>query len=92
MLSLIFSKEENVVNETQNTYEQLYFDKNLSPKKKTENLLNLMKGATLTDLTCLEELVKKFMTKGILDKEIIKILMKIYTKKNFESLQSLPTE
>ena len=50
---------------------------------KTQNLLNLMKGATLTDLTCLEELLRRLFADGIIDKDIIKHLIKIYMKSDF---------
>lgn len=92
MLTLVFSKEESVINEAQNTYETLYFDKQLNSQEKTQNLLNLMKGATLTDLTCLEELLKRLFSKGTIDKDIIKHLKRIYMRSDFQALQSLSTE
>lgn len=87
MLTLVFHKEENILTETLNTYEQLYFDAKMSATTKTQNLLDLMDGATLTDLTCTEELLKKLMAKNIIEKDVIRCLIKIYMlKENDETM------
>ena len=58
MLTLIFSKDDHVKNAVVEVYEQLYFEKGLKPLQKTKNLLELMKDASLTDIVCIEELIK----------------------------------
>lgn len=61
MLTLVYSKDENIVNVVVETYEQLYFDKSLPSHQKAKNLFYLMREATLTDITCIEELLKKLI-------------------------------
>ena len=61
MLTLIFSKDDSVANTVSETYEQIYFERSLQPLQKCKNLLELMRDATLTDVTCIEELLKKLI-------------------------------
>jgi len=61
MLTLVFSKDESIQNTVVETYEQIYFSRSLEPLQKAKNLLELMRDATLTDVTCIEELLKKFI-------------------------------
>jgi hypothetical protein len=39
-----------------------------------------MKSASLTELTCLEELIKKLLQKEVIDKEVIKQLFNCYSQ------------
>mgnify|MGYP006893254787 CR=1 FL=1 len=80
MLTLIFSKEESIQNAVVETYEQIYFDRALSSHQKSKNLLELMRDATLTDVTCIEELLKKIMQKDIFEKDVFKQLWVSYAK------------
>ena len=80
MLTLVFSKDESIQNAVVETYEQIYFDKSLSALDKSKNLLELMRDATLTDITCIEELLKKFIKKDIFEREVFKQLWVSYAK------------
>ena len=80
MLTLIYSKDDQVVNAVVETYEQLYFDRGLTSIVKAKNLFELMKDATLTDATCIEELLKKFLQKDIFEKDVYKQLWISYAK------------
>ena len=72
MLTLIFFKDDNVKNAVVEVYEQLFFDRSLPPLLKSKNLLELMKNATLTDITCIEELLKQLIIKDVFEKEMYK--------------------
>jgi len=81
MLFLVYSKEESTVNAVVETYEELYFSKQKTAIQKTKHLFELMNDATLTDITCIEELLKKFLNKGdVFDKEVFKQLWVSYAK------------
>ena len=77
MLTLLFSKDDNVRNTVVDVYEQLFFDRSLQPLQKSKNLLDLMKDATLTDITCIEELLKQLIKKDAFEREMFKPKMKI---------------
>ena len=88
MLTLLFSKDDNVRNTVVDVYEQLFFDRSLQPIQKSKNLLELMKNATLTDITCIEELLKQLIKKEAFEKEMFKQLWISYAKEvNVDSLQ-----
>ena len=58
----------------------IYFDPNQhNSADKTKNLLNLLKNASLTDVTCIEELMKKCVASQIFEKEVYNTLWKHYT-------------
>ena len=80
MLTLIFSKDESIQNAVVETYEQIYFEKSQSARDKSNSLLELMDGATLTDITCIEELLNKFIKKDIFEKDVYKQLWVSYSK------------
>ena len=92
MLTLLFSKDDAVAREAVETYEFLYFARGLDADQKTANLLRLMKGATLTDLTCLEELLKRLLASGAVDHKVTKHLISTYAKQDFSALDGMPTE
>ena len=95
MLTLIFSKDDNIRNAVVDVYEQLYFERNLSSIQKTKNLLDLMKDATLTDIVCIEELLKQFIKKDIFEKDVSKQLWVSYAKifdNRFSNTQGISTE
>lgn len=72
MMTLIFSKEEAIVRAVIEAYTNIYFNNDVSSQEKAVNFIKLMIGATLTEITCIEEMVKLFMEKNIIDREIIK--------------------
>ena len=45
-------------------------------------MLNLLKDATLTDITCIEELMKKSVAGDIFEGEVFNSLWRYYTKPN----------
>jgi hypothetical protein len=56
MLTLVFSKDIQVVSQVIETYFCIYFAEVPNPIK-LKNLFLLMKDCTLTDITCIEELL-----------------------------------
>ena len=84
MLTLLFSKDDNVKNTVVDVYEELFFNRSFAPVQKSKNLLELMKNATLTDITCIEELLKLLITKEVFEKDIFKLLWSTYGR-NVES-------
>ena len=61
MLTLIYSKEQAVVNAMIECYSSLYFNHDIATPEKVKHLFALMRNATLTDITCIEELLGKLM-------------------------------
>ncbi len=57
----------------------IYFDSAHSVNEKTKNLLGLLKDATLTDVTCIEGLMKKCVTAEIFEAEVYNQLWRHYT-------------
>jgi len=51
-------------------------------QEKAKNLLGMMKDTTLTDLTCIEELMKKCVAMNIFEQEVYNLLWRYYTKPN----------
>lgn len=56
MLTLVFSKDVAVAQSVVETYHSIYFG-DIGAQDKVKNLFMLMKDTTLTDLTCLEEML-----------------------------------
>lgn len=79
MLTLIFSKDLSVQQAVFDCYKVIYFDSSIQVQKKTDNLISLLKGATLTDITCIEELMKKCIQSEIFEKEVYNTLWRYYT-------------
>lgn len=80
MLTLVFSKEEAIIKTVVETYQSIYFD-NYSFEDQAANMIQLMKDATLTDITCIEEFVKKFIQEQIIGRDFVKQLIRIYSQK-----------
>jgi len=80
MLTLVYSKDEPIQNTVIETYQEIYFDRGLPPLQKVKNLFSLMRNATLTDITCIEELLKKLVEKDVFEKEVFKQLWVSYAK------------
>ena len=63
MLTLVFSKDLSVQQAVFDSYKLIYFEPGQTGQaniqEKTKNLIGLLKDATLTDVTCIEELMKK---------------------------------
>jgi len=80
MLTLIFGREESVRNAVVETYGDIYFDGRFSSMQKAANLLELMRGASLTDVTCIEELLKKILERELLETAVYEQLWRSYTQ------------
>lgn len=71
-------------------YRELYFGDRIDKAEKVKNLLRLMKNATLTDLTCIEELLSKLIKQDTFEKDVFQTLWQTYLKfgRNFETLST----
>lgn len=78
MLTLLFSSEANVSQAVFDAYKTLYFSMSFPAAKKAFHLLRMIIDATLTDLTCLEELIKRCMVNNTLEPEVLKFLLEMY--------------
>jgi hypothetical protein len=80
MLTLVFSKDLSVQQAVFECYKSIYFDANMhSTQAKTQNLISLLKDASLTDITCIEELMKKCVAAQIFEREVYTNLWRCYT-------------
>ena len=79
MLTLVFSKDASVQQAVFDSYKLIYFDTTHNVQEKTRNLVGLLKDATLTDITCIEELMKKCVQQNVFEKEVYNHLWRHYT-------------
>lgn len=77
MLTLVFSKDIQVVQQVMDTYHQIYFSE-VSAQEKVKNLFSLMKDVTLTDLICLEEMLARLLKLEAFEKEVFSTLWMTY--------------
>ena len=77
MLTLVFSKDIQVVQQVMDTYHQIYFSE-VSAQEKVKNLFSLMKDVTLTDLICLEEMLARLLKLDAFEKEVFSTLWMTY--------------
>ena len=61
MLTLVYSKDLAVVQAVIDCYSSLYFNMDVSTPEKVKHLFAMMNNATLTDITCIEELLGKLI-------------------------------
>ena len=78
MLTLVYSKDQQVVNAVMETYESLYFNSNVNTPDKVKNLFSMMKNASLTDITCIEELLGKLIAKDAFEPPVYNSLWHAY--------------
>ena len=71
-------------------YQSLYFNPEIGVEAQQANLLELMKDATLTDITCIEELLGKLITIGVFEGPVFNSLWHTYLNfgRNFSSLSA----
>ena len=74
MLTLVFSKDKQVSEAVIDCYQSLYFGDNIPKADKVKNLLKLMKDATLTDITCIEELLNRLIKSDTFEKDVFTAL------------------
>jgi hypothetical protein len=80
MLLLIFQSENSIRTNVLETFEELYFDREFSAKVKANNLLVMIAGASLTDITCIEQMLSFYLDKDLLEPEVIKVIVQEYNK------------
>ncbi len=79
MLTLVFSKENSIQMAIFECYQTIYFNSmKHSVQDQTRNLLTLMEEATLTDITCIEELIKRCVAEGVFSGEVFNSLWRYY--------------
>lgn len=91
MLTLVFSKDLSVQQAVFDSYKLIYFESaqtgQQNVQEKTKNLIGLLKDATLTDVTCIEELMKKCVQNDIFEREVYNTLWRAYTHPNKQLVQ-----
>jgi condensin complex subunit 1 len=80
MLTLIYHKDKPIVEAVIDCYQSLYFNEDISAQEKVKNLLYLMKDATLTDITCIEELLGKLILNDVFERQVYNLLWTAYIK------------
>ena len=95
MLTLVYSKDKQVVEAVIMCYQTLYFGRDESGREisdsiKVMNLLKMMKDATLTDITCIEELLGKLIENNAFERQVYNQLWVAYLKfgTNFSRLSN----
>ena len=78
MLTLVYSKEKSVADAMVNCYHTLYFNPDFGTEKKVKNLFAIMQDATLTDVTCIEELLGILMKEQTFENQVYTILWDTY--------------
>lgn len=61
ILTLVFREDPKVQDAVIDFYQSLFFGDSIPKAEKVQNLFRLMKDATLTDVTCIEELLSKLI-------------------------------
>lgn len=77
MLTLVFSKDVAVAQSVVETYHSIYFG-DISAQEKVKNLFLLMKDCTLTDLTCIEEMLSRLIKENTFQDEVFHTLWGTY--------------
>lgn len=87
MLTLVFSKDAAVTNAVLECYQSLYFGADVATQEKVKNLFGLMKNATLTDITCIEELLSRLIKENVFERPVYNSLWHAYLNygRNFGS-------
>jgi hypothetical protein len=60
------------------SYITIYFSRDERPENKVKNLLYLMNKATLTDITCIEELLHKLIVGEVFERQVFDLLWENY--------------
>ena len=76
-----------MVNAVIETYESLYFNRDVNTPDKVKYLFAMMKNASLTDVTCIEELLGKLIQKDAFEPPVLNSLWHAYLNygRNFSS-------
>lgn len=86
MFNLVWTKENAIKDAVVNAYRHLYFKtEGTNPRteamKVAQNLVGFLKNATISEVACIEELVKEFVKSGDINAHVIKVLWEKFTKK-----------
>ena len=75
MLLLIFHTETSVQNNVLDTFEILYFEREFNSQVKANNLLRLISSASLTEITCIEQMLSFYLERDLLEPEVIRNIL-----------------
>ena len=78
MLTLVYSKDAAVVNAVLECYQSLYFNSDVTTPDKVKHLFSMMRNATLTDITCIEELLGKLIKENVFERPVYNSLWHAY--------------
>ena len=78
MLTLIFSREQDIKKAVVGAYKRLYIDQT-SPKQIVKNLIALIEGASVGEIASLEELVLMLVESKDIGKECFQLLWQYFT-------------
>ena len=78
MLTLVFSKDAAVVTAVIECYASLYFNMEVTTPDKVKHLFTMMGNATLTDVTCIEELLGKLIKDDVFERPVFNSLWVAY--------------
>ena len=78
MLTLVYSKDQAVVKAVIECYHSLYFSMDVSVQDKVRHLFGMMRNATLTDITCIEELLGKLIKENVFERPVFNSLWHAY--------------
>lgn len=86
MLNLVWTKENTIKEAVVVAYKRLYFQTaGTNPRseamKVAQNLIGFLKNATISEVACIEGLVKEFVKSGDINSHVIKVLWEKFTKK-----------
>jgi len=81
MLTLLFSKEESIQVAVFECYKDMFFGEKTSSDLKVRWLLSLLRGASLGQITCIEELLKKCVLYDTLEQTVFTKLWETYEKR-----------
>ena len=78
MLTLVYSKDAQVVGAVVDCYHSLYFHADVPTQEKVKHLFTMMKNGTLTDVTCIEELLGVLIKKDAFERPVFNSLWHAY--------------
>jgi len=79
IITLIFSKDDLIIKAVVEFHETVYFNAQVTAPLKAQHLVGMMNAATLTEVTCIEELVNKLLERQIFDQHLIRELWGKYS-------------
>jgi len=80
MLVLIIKNDEAIKNKVLEAYQEIYFNKDLTPEIQALYLIDLTVGLNYSEITCLRELLKLLITNKSINLNIFKEIWKIFLR------------